>query len=259
MAEDPGKVLVVGDREELRFLVCSILRSMGKETLEAADGAEAMRILDRDPQIRLVITDDTLPEIDGLELTRRIRADPRLEDLPVLLHSATAQEELSIRADLAGVTRVLPKTINAAVLRDEVDRILRASSPNHIWRALLIGVPPQSATTVRLALSEAGFQVLQVTDENQAREVLKSVENIDLAFVGRDLPGMERYILIHRLRTTQDYNLFRLVLLMGAVFADDAAKAGPVCVAGHLLDPVTQAQITGVLRKLGLDRLHDPR
>jgi len=81
------------------------------------------------------------------------------------------------------------------------------------------------------------------------------IHGVDLAFVGRDLPGMKRIIMMHRLRTPQDFNLFRLVLLMRAVFADDAAKAGPVCVAGHLIDPVSHVQISGVLRRMGLNQI----
>jgi two-component system chemotaxis response regulator CheY len=259
MVDDPGKVLVVDDSEEVRFLVCSILRSMGKDTLEAAHGAEALKLLDRDFRIRMVITDCEMPVMDGLELTRQIRADSRLEDLPVLMYTAASYDEVSIRADLAGVTKLLPKTISPGVLQDEVDRILHDTGPNHVWRALLINVPPDSATTIRSALSDAGFQVLQVSDEEQARSVLKSVESVDLAFVGRDMPGMKRIIMMHRLRTPQDFNLFRLVLLMRAVFADDAAKAGPVCVAGHLIDPVSHVQISGVLRRMGLNQIRSPR
>lgn len=259
MADESGLVLVVDDSEEVRFLICSILRSMGRETVEASDGAEALRILDRDFRIRLVIAEDDMPAMGGLALTRWIRSDCRLEGLPVLMITEAPLQEVAARADVAGVTRLLPKSIDAGLLRDEVDRILRNVDPHRIWRALLIGVPPKSATTIRLALSDAGFQVLQVTDEEQAREVLKSVENIDLAFVGRDLPAMKRFILVHRLRTPQDFNLFRLVLLMGAVYSVDTAKAGPVCVSGHLLDPVSHAQVSGVLRKLGLDRLREPR
>jgi len=259
MATEHGKVLVVDDSEEMRFLICTLLRTMGQTSIEAKDGIEALKILDQDLKIRMVITDFEMPGMNGLELTRRIRCDSRLEDLPVLMHTAAPFDEMWIRADLAGVTRLLPKTLNPGTLRDEVERILHDIGPDHVWRALLVGVPQDSATTIRSALSESGFQVLQVSDEEQAREVLKSVENIDLAFVSRPLPESNRFVLVHRLRTPQDFNLFRLVMLMGGIFADEADKAGPVCVAGHLLEPVNHAHVNGILRRLGLECVRGQR
>lgn len=259
MATENGKVLVVDDSEEMRFLISTLLRTMGQTCVEAKDGIEALKILDHDLKISMVITDFEMPGMNGLELTRRIRCDSRLEDMPVLMHTAAPFDEMWIRADLAGVTRLLPKTLNPGTLRDEVERILHDIGPDHIWRAMLVGVPRESATMIRSALSESGFQILQVSDEEQAREVIKSVENIDLAFVGRELPDSKRFIMVHRLRTPQDFNLFRLVMLMGAVFSDEADKAGPVCVAGHLLEPLNPAHITGMLRRLGLDSVRKTR
>jgi len=255
MVNEPGKILVVDDSEDIRFLLCSLLRSMGRETLEAATGAAALDLLDRDFRIRMVITDFEMPGMDGLELTRRIRADQRLEDLPVLLNSASSLDLLADRAAAAGVTKLLPKPLNLLALKEEIERILLDLEPGHVWRALLVGLEADSAATVRSLLSEAGFQVLQVPDEQQARDLLKSIDGIDLAFVRRMLPDCGGFIQVHLLRTLRDFNLFRLVMLIGSTCPEGRSKAGPVCVAGHLMDPVSPAKVTLLLRRMGLDAI----
>src|SRR6185295_14477374 len=67
--------------------------------------------------------------MDGLELTRRIRRNECLEDLPVLMQSASPLELLETRATAAGVTRLLPRTIRPKGLLDEITTILKADEP----------------------------------------------------------------------------------------------------------------------------------
>jgi two-component system chemotaxis sensor kinase CheA len=70
------KILVVEDSFTVRELQRSILEAAGYQVATARDGSEALRILGRDASIALVITDVEMPELDGLGLTRAIRADP---------------------------------------------------------------------------------------------------------------------------------------------------------------------------------------
>jgi CheY-like chemotaxis protein len=72
---DPTKtVLVVDDDPDVRDLETEVLRVQGYTVLEAESGAEALRLAGETKTIHLLITDLLMPEIDGLELTRRFRA-----------------------------------------------------------------------------------------------------------------------------------------------------------------------------------------
>lgn len=68
-----GPVLVVDDSPSTRRLIAGLIAGWGRDVRTAADGAEAWRILEREP-VRLVVTDWVMPEVDGEELCRRIRA-----------------------------------------------------------------------------------------------------------------------------------------------------------------------------------------
>jgi two-component system chemotaxis sensor kinase CheA len=86
------RLLVVDDSATSRTLERNILSSVGYEVLTAVDGNEALALLRREA-IDLVVSDVEMPNISGVELTRRIRNDPELEHLPVVLVTSLGSED----------------------------------------------------------------------------------------------------------------------------------------------------------------------
>ncbi len=80
----PGEILVVEDDREARERLCQALREQHWEIIEAADGREALEILDRG-RVRLVLLDLMLPQLDGFQLIARIRSDPRWHAIPIVV------------------------------------------------------------------------------------------------------------------------------------------------------------------------------
>lgn len=96
--EGPGRaaaprILVVEDSFTVRELQRSILEAAGYPVVTARDGRDALMILGRDPEIALVVTDLEMPELDGLELTRAIRADRARSTLPVVIVTSHGSED----------------------------------------------------------------------------------------------------------------------------------------------------------------------
>jgi signal transduction histidine kinase/CheY-like chemotaxis protein len=113
-------ILVIDDRALNREFLATLLGYYGHTLDEAADGVEGLaRVGERKPD--LVITDLLMPNMDGEEFVRRLRADPVTKDLPVIIYTATYRvREAREIADRVGVRRVLakpsePKDIVAAV------------------------------------------------------------------------------------------------------------------------------------------------
>jgi CheY-like chemotaxis protein len=102
-------VLVVEDRPTDRELVVGLLGSSGYDLIEAETGDEALRAA-RDSNPDLVIAGMLMPEMDGLDLARAIRADASGAQTPIILYTASYELwELERLANAAGVSLVIPK------------------------------------------------------------------------------------------------------------------------------------------------------
>jgi signal transduction histidine kinase len=115
---DTGRVLVVDDTEANRVLLQEILELEGYQVLNAADGAAALQAISRE-QPDLVLLDVNMPGLDGLEVCRRLRADPATEALPVILVTALAERTHRLEGISAGANDYLTKPI------DRPDLLLR--------------------------------------------------------------------------------------------------------------------------------------
>ena len=120
----PPSVLVVDDTAVVRELERSILEEAGYRVRTAGDGREALAALGQE-RPDLVVTDVDMPGLDGLELTRAVRADPTLAGLPVLVVTSKAAEVDRRRAMDAGADAYLVKgDLDQRALLEVVGRLL---------------------------------------------------------------------------------------------------------------------------------------
>ena len=117
------RVLVVDDFATMRRIVKNILKQLGFENVEEAeDGAQAYSKL-KDGGFGFVISDWNMPNMDGIELLRKVRSDPALKDMPFLMVTAEAEKEKVIEAIKAGVSNYIVKPFTAEVLKEKMDKI----------------------------------------------------------------------------------------------------------------------------------------
>lgn len=116
MPATPGTLLVIDDNEQSRELLSRYLVRQGHQVLDAASGAEAMRILASTP-VDLLFLDLVMPEMSGMELLRRIKADPKLRAVPVIIVSGISDTEGVIRCIEAGADDYLDKPFNPTLLQ----------------------------------------------------------------------------------------------------------------------------------------------
>jgi CheY-like chemotaxis protein len=113
------RVLLVEDAPILRYAFGRLLRLHGFEVMEANNGREALACLSKfRPQ--LIVTDLTMPVMDGVVLIERLRADPETAEVPVVAITAEATEQAEQRARRAGVDDFLAKPIDFNTLLDRL-------------------------------------------------------------------------------------------------------------------------------------------
>src|SRR5690625_5087813 len=117
------KILVVDDFPTMRRIIRNLLKDLGFENVdEAEDGAQALEKL-RNSTFDLVVSDWNMPNMDGLELLKHIRADADMSKTPVLMVTAEAKKENIIAAAQAGANGYVVKPFTAATLEEKLNKI----------------------------------------------------------------------------------------------------------------------------------------
>jgi adenylate cyclase len=123
----PERILVVDDQRTNAEMVSGLLRNLGYEVSVAADGAAALeRVLAAPPD--LVVSDINMPEMNGYDLCRRLRADPATALLPVILITSTEAHTERVKGIEAGADDFLMKPVNWPELFGRVKRLLRVKA-----------------------------------------------------------------------------------------------------------------------------------
>ena len=125
MAVADMKFLVVDDFSTMRRIVKNLLKEIGIQHMdEAEDGQMALRML-KGAKYDFVVSDINMPNMNGFELLRQIRADGELKALPVLMVTAEAKKEDIITAAQAGASGYVVKPFTKATLEEKVSKILQ--------------------------------------------------------------------------------------------------------------------------------------
>jgi CheY-like chemotaxis protein len=124
-----AKVLVVDDSPFMVRLVTYVLEEAGYETVSAENGKAALEVMAADPP-DLVFLDTMMPEMDGLETLRAIRANPQTTEVPVLMLTAKTQAEDYRLAEKAGANGYLTKPFSQTDVLDGVARYLGRAPRN---------------------------------------------------------------------------------------------------------------------------------
>jgi two-component system chemotaxis response regulator CheY len=119
------RVLVADDFATMRKIVRNILKQIGfNDIVEAEDGNAALQVLQNE-KIGLVVTDWNMPNMSGLELLEKIRENPRIAHVPVLMVTAEGLKENVIAAVKAGVNNYVVKPFTAEVLQEKIEQIFK--------------------------------------------------------------------------------------------------------------------------------------
>ncbi|MFH0351864.1 MAG: response regulator, partial [Chromatiales bacterium] len=119
----PGRLLVVDDNETNRDMLSRRLRHQGYRVSVAEDGRRALESV-RAQSVDLVLLDVLMPEMDGYETLKQIKADPRLRDIPVIMISALDEIQSVVRCIEHGAEDYLPKPFNPVLLRARIGACL---------------------------------------------------------------------------------------------------------------------------------------
>ncbi|ASQ30927.1 chemotaxis regulatory protein [Campylobacter avium LMG 24591] len=119
------KLLVVDDSSTMRRIIKNTLERLGHtDILEAEHGLEAWDLLSQNDDVKVVITDWNMPEMNGLELVKKIRAEQKYEDMPIIMVTTEGGKAEVITALKSGVNNYIVKPFTPQVLKEKLEDVL---------------------------------------------------------------------------------------------------------------------------------------
>jgi len=118
-----ASILAVDDSASMRQMVAFTLKGAGHEVVEAADGQQALQIA-KSRKFNLVLTDINMPNMDGISLTRQLRALPDYKFVPILTLTTESAAEKKQEGKAAGATGWIVKPFNPDQLLATIKKVL---------------------------------------------------------------------------------------------------------------------------------------
>ncbi len=149
IAPQKSTILIVEDSQTLRQMMRMTLEERGYEIIEAADGVSALEALaERIPDA--IVLDINLPDIDGFELCKRIKAGPRGRNIPVIMATGLGRSGFEVMAIESGADDFVAKPVDPLVLDARIEMVIRRMRRERFANALT-GLPANALTEERLA------------------------------------------------------------------------------------------------------------
>ena len=188
------KVLILEDEVNIRSFVVINLKRAGYEPVEAGTGTEALELLRQHQDIGVAILDIMLPDIDGFEVCRRIRATSK--QIGIIMLTARTQEMDKVTGLMTGADDYVTKPFSPAELTARIDALFRRIGGDSTGIAELMSQGPFVMNTRNHTLEKAGsrirltqveYSILKLFMQNPGRAL--SREEILSAVWGRDYEG----------------------------------------------------------------------
>jgi sigma-B regulation protein RsbU (phosphoserine phosphatase) len=238
-ATSPARVLVVDDNEDKRYLLRSIL-SKSFTVLEADSGIQALTLIgDALPDV--VLLDVLMPEPNGFEVCRRMKADPRMAEIPVLFVSVLDPDQHGVQGLELGAEDFINWPVNAADLVARIHARMRSYRPLNMLRDVVL---------------EQSRQIEEDRRREAEREFeLEQARRVQQRFLTNAFPVGRGLVFAH------DYRPSRMV--GGDMFDVIAVREDEVAimmadVSGHGLAAALLTSVAKVLFRTGAEQCPEP-
>lgn len=234
----PARILLVDDNAINRKLACDLLGLEGYEVQQCEDADQAIEVLAHGLLPDLVLMDISLPGMDGLTLTRQLKADSRYAGMPIVAMTAFAMKGDEQRALDAGCSGYITKPIDTRQFPAQVAGYLEEAA--RAKKRLRVMIVEDHRIDLKLAgesASLSGHVVLSNTTAEQALESLDA-SHPDVVLLDLNLPGMDGFSFVQRLKSdpkTRGLPIVAVTAYADRYQRDELLAAG--CVA-YLVKPV---------------------
>ncbi|MDP0497103.1 MAG: response regulator [Verrucomicrobiota bacterium JB024] len=272
------RVLVIDDHLTNRTILCELCRNWGFEAQAAEGGLQALDMLDRaisaDEPYQLILLDQQMPHLSGLEVAGLMSSRKHLEDAKVVLLSSSLNQDEARRASEMGIQRFLSKPIKQSVLLEAVLELFEVSVPvrrRHPSRTVDSDSPltapeeaPMKSLRVLLAednpinqevtlrrLKKMGHEVTVVENGRLAVEACQSVR-FDLVLMDVQMPEMDGIEATRQIRNMEKSRDSRttIVAMTARAMSSDEALCLEAGMDAYIAKPFRAVKLRSVLDRI---------
>ena len=255
------RALVVDDNAQAREILTEALRVFALRAESVASGEDAVREIaaaDSTDPYRLVLMDWHMPGLDGLQASRIIRRNERLQNIPkIVMVTAFGREEIRTQAEEIGVESYLLKPVNQSLLYDTlVDLFGVAGIDDHSSRARKEDATAHDATGIRVLLVEDNEMNQQVATEllesagaivtvaNHGGEAVKILTSgdqspeFDVVFMDLQMPEMDGFTATRLLRNDPRLRKFPIIAMTAHALVEERQRCLDAGMNDHVSKPI---------------------
>ncbi|MFW5714894.1 MAG: response regulator [bacterium] len=246
------RILVVDDSTSSRRLIKDVLSPLSGDIGEAENGRVALESV-QSTHYDAVVTDIDMPEMDGVELCKRIKENPDLRDIPIIMVSKFDSDKTINRGFEAGASEYVPKHQVRSQLLERVRHILDEFSFYHKQRILVVD---DSYTTLKLIasrLSRYGFKVETARNGKEAFEILEN-EEVNLVLSDVFMPVMDGMEFLQAFRQTEYHKHIPVITMSTNNDRRSIRKMREMGSAAYLIKPFNIDSLVVLIEKLLSDQ-----
>lgn len=218
------KILVVEDSPTQAEIFKSALKSAGYNVIIANTGEEGLKTLESESP-DLVMLDLILPGINGYEVCKKIKANPKHKHVPVVIVTIISEEEAKNKAIKTGAVDFITKPIDETALIISVakqikelakkDALHKKKSP----KVLIIDDEPDHVELIKLRLEANNYDVIYAYNGNEGIEKIKK-EKPDLVLLDIMMPGIDGYEVSKKIKSDPKTKNLPIIMLTAAGIKD---------------------------------------
>ena len=242
------RILVVDDDPQLRLLLVDTLQTIGYEALGAGDGVEALKVMARE-KIDLVISDISMPRIDGFQLAAELRKKYPLVRILLITGVATADSERrAMREKLCDGYLAKPFRIDR--IENMIESVLRKAEspaiPKEGHRVLIVDDDLAFLDAMVETVASLGYQVSGESDCESALTALRT-NTVSVVLADVSMPNMNGFDLLKVLK--RHYPELPVVIMTGHNLSEPAAAMIRDSADDYLTKPFRQEEVSEILSR----------
>lgn len=256
------KILTVDDSKTIRMIVARAFKSFACEILEASDGVEGLAVVKR-ARPDIIILDFTMPIMDGVEMLTKLKSDPELKSIPVVMLTAESGRENVLRIAKLGVRDYLIKPFKEEVIVERVGRIIdlkaktdaapkarRYDDPLHV---LLVDDKPAIHEQVQAGFADTAWSLQSLTQAGQAVDHC-SQRLPDVILVSLSLPESAGFMLYQMFRASVKTKGIPILALSVKTATEEQSRAQQLGFSAIVTKPIDLEDLKlKITRALNLD------